>query len=69
MLAIASRMKKDSLRLLHMASRTVFSNWPTTRTPLQFVHSIDFSPHCGYMAIGNAKGRALLYRLHHYEQA
>lgn len=69
MLAFASRMKRDALRLAHLPSLTVFSNWPTGRSPLHYVHSLDFSPRCGLLAIGNAKGRALLYRLHHYQQA
>lgn len=69
MLAFASRMSKDALRVLHMRSLSVFSNWPTSRSPLHYVHTADFSPHCGFLAIGNAKGRALLYRLHHYQQA
>lgn len=69
MLAIASRMKRDSLRLIHMPTLTVFSNWPTSRTPLHYVHSLCFSPGGGYLAIGNAKGRVVLYRLHHYPQA
>jgi len=30
-LAIASRMKKDAMRLVHMPSLTVFSNWPSSR--------------------------------------
>ncbi|KAG2437578.1 hypothetical protein HYH02_011218 [Chlamydomonas schloesseri] len=69
MLAMASRMKRDALRLVHLPSLTVFSNWPTGRSPLHYVHSLDFSPHCGLLTVGNAKGRALLYRLHHYQQA
>ncbi len=31
LLAFSSRMKRDAMRLLHVASRTVFSNWPTSR--------------------------------------
>ncbi len=65
-LAMASRMKKDSLRLVHLPSLTVFSNFPTGRSPLHFVHCLAFSPKGGFLAIGNAKGRVLLYRLHHY---
>ncbi len=67
MLAMASRMKRDQLRLVHVASGTVFQNWPTSRTPLGHVHSLCFSPQGGLLAIGNAKGRVLLYRLMHYE--
>mmetsp|Transcript_17016 Transcript_17016/g.28701 ORF Transcript_17016/g.28701 Transcript_17016/m.28701 type:complete len:535 (+) Transcript_17016:177-1781(+) len=69
MLALSSRMKKDSLRLVHLPSYTVFSNWPTSGTPLHMVTSMDFSPGGGYMAIGNAKGKVLLYRMHHYGRA
>ena len=52
-----------------MASRTVFANWPTPSTPLHNVACVDFSPHSGYLAIGNDRGRALLYRLNHYASA
>lgn len=68
-LACASRMKKDALRLVHVPTRTVFANWPTARSPLQFVHCAAFSPGGAYLAVGNARGRALLYRLHHYDTA
>eukprot|EP00850_Spirogloea_muscicola_P009364 SM000052S17756 [mRNA] locus=s52:554239:568465:+ [translate_table: standard] len=61
-LAMASHMRKDALRLVHVPSGTVFSNWPTSRSPLQFVHSLDFSPGGAYLAIGNARGQALLIR-------
>jgi U3 small nucleolar RNA-associated protein 18 len=53
----------------HVASRTVFSNWPTSQTPLHHVTAVDFSPRGGYLAVGNARGRVLLYRLNHYEAA
>ena len=63
-LACASRMAKDALRIVHGGSLTVFPNWPTSRTPLGHVHCVAFSPGGGLLAVGNAKGRALLYRLH-----
>lgn len=69
MLMMASRMKKDALRLVHLPTGTVFSNWPTRLTPLHYVHCGAFSPGGGFMAVGNAKGRVLLYRLHHYGSA
>jgi len=28
-----------------------------------------FSPHAGFFAVGNDKGKVLLYRMHHYPQA
>ena len=56
-------------RVLHVPSMTVFSNWPTSKSPLHYVHSTAYSPNSGYLAIGNARGRVLLYRLHHYNKA
>lgn len=69
MLLMGSRMKKEALRLVHLPSLTVYSNWPTSRSPLHYVHSAAFSPHSGFLGVGNAKGRVLLYRLHHYSEA
>ena len=66
-LAMGSRMKKDAMRLVHLPSMTVFSNWPTSRSPLNFVHSLAFSPNSGHLAVGNARGKVLLYRLNHYQ--
>lgn len=65
-LAFSSCRERDSLRLLHVESRTVFSNWPTSKTPLGYVYSMDFSPQSKFLAIGNDKGNCLLYQLNHY---
>lgn len=65
-LAFASKWEKDSLRLAHVESKTVFANWPTAKTPLKYVSGVAFSERQGYVAIGNDKGKALLYRLSHY---
>jgi U3 small nucleolar RNA-associated protein 18 len=65
-LAMSSRREKDSLKLLHVPTQTVFSNWPTTKTPLSYVWSLDFSPGSKFMAVGNDKGKCLLYKLSHY---
>jgi U3 small nucleolar RNA-associated protein 18 len=68
-LAMSSAAKKDAVRLIHVPSNTVFSNWPTSKTPLQYVQSMAFSPGGGYFAAGNGAGKVLLYRLHHYDHA
>ncbi|KAF8584954.1 WD40 repeat-like protein [Ramaria rubella] len=65
-LALASKTKKDQLKMVHLPSLTVFSNWPTSTTPLGHVTSIDFSPGSEYAAIGNNRGRVLLYNLKHF---
>merc|ERR1712238_487049 len=67
-LAISSKYKKDSLKMVHASSGTVFANWPTARTPLGMVTAMDFSNRDGFMAIGNEQGRVLLYQLQHFER-
>lgn len=68
-LAISSRMKKNSLKLIHVPSFTVFSNWPPPNRTLHYLTCLDFSPGGGFMAMGNAAGKVLLYKLHHYHHA
>ena len=63
LLCFRSRLARDALRVAHLASGTVYSNWPSSKTPLHFVHSSSFSAGSGALAIGNARGRVLLYRL------
>ncbi|KAL7198692.1 hypothetical protein ACSBR2_021070 [Camellia fascicularis] len=68
-LAISSSMKKNSLKLIHVPSFTVFSNWPPPNRTLHYLTCLDFSPGGGFMAMGNAAGKVLLYKLHHYHHA
>uniref|UniRef100_A0A8C6R3C7 U3 small nucleolar RNA-associated protein 18 homolog n=2 Tax=Nannospalax galili TaxID=1026970 RepID=A0A8C6R3C7_NANGA len=66
-LAIASRKMKEAVRLVHLPSCTVFSNFPVIKkSSISRVQTMDFSPRGGYFALGNEKGKALMYRLHHY---
>ncbi|XP_060179478.1 U3 small nucleolar RNA-associated protein 18 homolog [Lycium barbarum] len=68
-LAISSSMKKNSSKLIHIPSFTVFSNWPSANRAVHYPRCLDFSPHGGFMATGNAEGKVLLYKLHHYHDA
>lgn len=66
-LAMASDEKVNGLRLVHFPSMTVFSNFPSSvQSVLARPQCLDFSPGSGYLAVGNNKGTALLYRLKHY---
>ncbi|KAH0907384.1 hypothetical protein HID58_039211 [Brassica napus] len=68
-LAIISRMNKDSVKLVHVPSLTVFSNWPPPKQNMEYPRCLDFSPGSGFMAMGNAVGKVLLYKLNHYMNA
>eukprot|EP00540_Astrosyne_radiata_P000586 CAMPEP_0116866336 /NCGR_PEP_ID=MMETSP0418-20121206/25965_1 /TAXON_ID=1158023 /ORGANISM="Astrosyne radiata, Strain 13vi08-1A" /LENGTH=545 /DNA_ID=CAMNT_0004501945 /DNA_START=80 /DNA_END=1718 /DNA_ORIENTATION=- len=65
-LALSTQRERHGLKLLHVPSATIFSNWPTSKTPLNYVWSMDFSPSSRFLAIGNDKGKCLLYKLPHY---
>lgn len=65
-LCIASRASKDALRLVHLPTATVFSNWPTSGTPFGKVTSVEFSSHGEMLAVGNEQGKVRLWRLNHY---
>ncbi|KAI7133736.1 hypothetical protein KC352_g30844, partial [Hortaea werneckii] len=41
-LAMASKWKRDALRLVHLPSCTVFKNWPTNSTPLGRITGVAF---------------------------
>jgi len=69
LMAMASDHKKDHMKMVHLPSCSVFSNWPTERTPLGRVKCLDFSPGGAYLAQGDHRGKVMLYRLNHYSEA
>ncbi|KAF0907210.1 hypothetical protein E2562_015719 [Oryza meyeriana var. granulata] len=68
-LAISSRKERNGMRLVHVPSRTVFQNWPGPRFSLHYPRCLDFSPGSGFLSVGHAGGKVLLYKLHHYQNA
>lgn len=66
LMAIGSRFTQKACRMVHLPSYQVFPNFPSLHEQIGCVDSIDFSPHSGYMTLGNSKGQALLYRLKHF---
>lgn len=66
-LAIASRAEDEAVRLVHLPSLTVFSNFPVAKRKIVYRAScLDFSPHGGFFSLANNKGHAPLFRLLHY---
>ncbi|XP_017667537.1 PREDICTED: U3 small nucleolar RNA-associated protein 18 homolog [Lepidothrix coronata] len=66
-LAVASRDADEAVKLVHIPSYTVFSNFPVfRRKQIYLAQSMDFSPRSGYFSVANNKGKALLFRLKHY---
>ena len=63
MLVMASRWKKDALRLVHLPSCTVYRNWPTDQTPLGRISSVALGPGGGLLAVGNERGKIRLWEI------
>jgi U3 small nucleolar RNA-associated protein 18 len=63
MLVMASRWRRDALRIVHLPSCTVYRNWPTDRTPLGRVSSVALSPDGGLLAVGNEQGKIRLWEI------
>ncbi|RAQ48872.1 small nucleolar ribonucleoprotein complex subunit [Aspergillus flavus] len=62
-LVMASRWKRDALRIVHLPSCTVYRNWPTSNTPLGRISSVAVSPNSEQLAVGNEQGRVRLWEI------
>ncbi|MBI20455.1 MAG: hypothetical protein CMB73_07780 [Euryarchaeota archaeon] len=60
---VASSMKRNALRVIHLPSLSMLDTWPTSSTPLHHVTSTAFSPAGDRLAIANARGCILTYRI------
>lgn len=64
-LSLSSWYLPNAVKFVHIPSYHIFHNFP--KQNLQNVETVSFSPHSGYMALGNNKSCAYLYRLKHYK--
>ena len=61
---LASKWARDAMRIVRLRSDLrVVPNWPTARTPLRYVTAAGFNSGGDLLAVGNDRGRVLLYRL------
>jgi hypothetical protein len=61
-------LTRFSLLQVHLPTCSVFQNWPTQQTPLHHVTAIDFSKSSEYMAVGNQRGKVLLYEVKQFSR-
>ncbi|XP_062263874.1 U3 small nucleolar RNA-associated protein 18 homolog isoform X2 [Platichthys flesus] len=67
-LAMASRAEDEAVKLVHLSSLSIFSNFPVSkRNIVHRASCLDFSPHSGFFSLANNKGHAPLFRLLHYK--
>lgn len=63
LLMLASRWKRDALRLVHLPSCTVYRNWPTAQTPLGRITAVAFSRASDMLAVANEQGKIRLWEI------
>lgn len=63
LLAFSTKWKKDSLRLVHLPSCTVYRNWPTDKTPLGRITSVAFGMESNLLAVGNEAGKIRMWEI------
>ncbi|KAJ8941005.1 hypothetical protein NQ314_010513 [Rhamnusium bicolor] len=66
-LALSSADIQNSVKLFHIGSGTVFSNFPPFEAKMGNISALNFSPGSGYIAFGNRKSIVSLYRLKHFK--
>ncbi|KHJ99625.1 hypothetical protein OESDEN_00396 [Oesophagostomum dentatum] len=66
-MAFSSNVKKNQVKLLHVASRTVFNNFPKKNEKMTNIECVEFSPHSAYLGIGCSNGQLILERINHFE--
>lgn len=66
-LSLSSTYYPNAVKLVHIPSYHVFANFPNPSINLYQVGPVSFSPNSGYMAIGNNKNCAYMYRLRYYK--
>jgi U3 small nucleolar RNA-associated protein 18 len=70
-LAMASKWKRDAMRLVHLPSCTVYKNWPTSSTPLGRITGVAFaagdvveeSGAHSVLAVANEQGKIRLWEI------
>ncbi|KAI0523760.1 Indigoidine synthase A like protein-domain-containing protein [Xylaria bambusicola] len=63
LLAMATRHKRDGLKLVHLPSCTVYRNWPTEQTPLGRIEAVAFGAKSNMLAVGNDQGKIRLWEI------
>lgn len=70
-LAMASKWKRDAMRLVHLPSCTVFKNWPTSSTPLGRITGVGIADGevggakdlYALMAVANEQGKIRMWEI------
>lgn len=63
LMVMASRWKKDALRIIHLPTCTVYKNWPTSSTPLGRITGVAFAPASDALAVANEAGKIRLWEI------
>lgn len=66
LLAMCSVDAKNAVKIAHVQSGSVFSNFPSHLDRIGQSTVVEFSPESGFLGVGTLESRAPLYRLRHF---
>ncbi len=61
-----SKWKKSAIRIAHVPSFSVYSNWPNLKTNLNFITAAGVSSDSKYLVLGNDKANVYVYNFKHF---
>jgi WD40 repeat protein len=63
LLVVASKWKRDALKLVHLPSCAVYRNWPTSQTPFGRVTAAAFNRESNVLAVASEQGKIKLWEI------
>lgn len=66
LLAIGSSVSWNSVRLVHIPSGRIFSNWPHSSFPVGHISDVNFSPDGTFLMLSSRNGKIKLFSLTHF---
>jgi U3 small nucleolar RNA-associated protein 18 len=67
LLCIQTKSVKNGIRLIHLPSMSVYSNWPHAASNLSYVNAIAFCPSSAMLYTGNDRGNIHKFSFPHYQ--
>jgi U3 small nucleolar RNA-associated protein 18 len=62
-LLVASKWKKNALKMINLNNKNVYKNWPNFKTNIGIVTEARFSTKGNYVVLGNHAGRLMVYEI------
>jgi len=66
-LGLCSKKVQNAIKLVHFPTAKVYENFPDPQAKFGKINRLEFSPHSGFLALGNFEGQVPLFRIKHFK--